>query len=453
MPQFEPKIDSREFEVANAELESASATRDAASDVADITIRIWRREGSEPSGALTWDAENALVYMISDLVVASHGRAARELPAVMTAHFANARQAIVAAKRIQTSILEFLACWQGDYIGAAILVHPPAAAGFTAAVAQNALRLSEPGQIVLSGEVSRGFQEVPGIELRDVPALTTGGSEHAGLSELVWTTPEKIAQLRNSVKTGVSRKQESPPVGATMIVNAQFAARGTSNSPEPAGATGSVPAEGDRRITKPPLSDDLKKNRDTSFQEGLADFEERRSFLTRTRLILGAVAVVIVGVGIAMFYPSGGSKAPLSKPQTPASETTQTNQPQVTQHQVAPTEPTPLQPSPESPSVDLKAQPQPPVTKVAQPKATDKHPKDKDKGSQTKTDEAPPIAGYEGMTQKDIPRLLQMAKTHAGGGNYEKAETEYQVVLRLQPGNADAKEGLRRLQIARSENQ
>src|SRR5690349_11075587 len=102
MPQFEPKIDSREFEVANAELESVSTARDAASDGADITIRIWRREGSEAGGALTWDAENALVYMISDLVVASHGRAASELPAVMTAHFSNARQAIVAAQRIQT---------------------------------------------------------------------------------------------------------------------------------------------------------------------------------------------------------------------------------------------------------------------------------------------------------------------------------------------------------------
>ncbi|HYM75930.1 MAG TPA: hypothetical protein VE377_08125 [Candidatus Dormibacteraeota bacterium] len=445
MPQYEPKIDSREFEVANAELESASKASELASDVADITIRIWRREGSEASGALTWDAESVLVYMISDLVVASHGRTASESPAVMTAHFDNARQAMVGARRIQTSILEYLACRPDDYLGAAILVHPPAAAGFTAAVAQSALRLAEPGQIILTAEVSRRFQEAPGVELRNVPGMTTGGSEHAGLCELVWTSPERLAQLRTAAGSGASRNQERPPVGATMIVNAPFGARGaTSSTPQPVGVTGSVPAskaQGTGRLPAPPVSDEFKKKRDTSFQEGLADFEERRSFLTRTRLILGVVALVIVGVGIAMFYPSGGTKVPRQNQEPravkPASEPAQTTPPPGAQ-----------------PALESTVKEPAPVTKTAKATA-EKHTKDKGLAKEIppKPPEPEPPQRVEGMTQRDIPRVLQMAKTDAGAGNYGKAQHEYQIVLSLDPGNADAKEGMRKLQVARSENQ
>jgi hypothetical protein len=60
---------------------------------------------------------------------------------------------------------------------------------------------------------------------------------------------------------------------------------------------------------------------------------------------------------------------------------------------------------------------------------------------------------YDGMTQKDIPRLLQWARSDAGNGNYAKAAQEYRVILQLQPYNADAREGLRKIQVAQGRDQ
>jgi hypothetical protein len=110
-----------------------------------------------------------------------------------------------------------------------------------------------------------------------------------------------------------------------------------------------------------------------------------------------------------------------------------------------------VQPTPEQP-----AKPQPPVTKppVASKTPTDKTGKDKGKA---KKPEDTPIQGfegnstYDGMTQRDIPRLLQWARSDAGNGNYAKAAQEYRVILQLQPYNSDAKEGLRKIQVAQQD--
>ncbi len=98
------------------------------------------------------------------------------------------------------------------------------------------------------------------------------------------------------------------------------------------------------------------------------------------------------------------------------------------------------------------------MTPPPAPKATkDKHPTNKAKDipidKQKVAEEPPPPPPpqvVDGMTQRDIPDLLRMARTDAGGGKYEKARREYTIVLKLQPSNTDAKEGLRRLDIAQS---
>ena len=217
MAPYEPKIESKEFELPNAGQDPASP---AAADT-DITIRLWQPDRTA-SGPLTWRTESVLVYMIADLVAASRGSVDESTP-TMTAHFNNSGQALVAAKRIQNSILEFLLCRSSDPLAAAILIHQPSTApgGFSAPLAQAALRLAEPGQILLSEETARRLHDLPGLELRRVPALTTGGDEQAGLSELVWTSPERMAQMK--IPAGTDRNRaETAPMGATMIVNASL---------------------------------------------------------------------------------------------------------------------------------------------------------------------------------------------------------------------------------------
>ena len=86
MPPYEPKIDSREFELANLErsnleqsnLDQSTGTRsrDASGDGGtDVAIRIWSAEGA---AGLTWKSESVLVCMMADLVGASRGRIAED---------------------------------------------------------------------------------------------------------------------------------------------------------------------------------------------------------------------------------------------------------------------------------------------------------------------------------------------------------------------------------------
>jgi len=441
MVPFEPKTDSKEFEILNPEQSPATGSRIAASAAADLTIRVWRRDGGNTP--LTWQSESVLVYMIADLVAASHGRTAGEMPAAMAAHFDNSLHALVAAKRIENAILEFLACRPGDYMGAAVLIHPPLAAGFSQGMAQSALRLAEPGQIILSEEVSRRLQDLPGIELRAVPALTTGGTEHAGLAELIWTSPERLASLRSSANVAPSTSEVGPPVGATMIVNSPFA------TPRSNAASGSQRID---TASRRPSHAEGFKNREGVFEEGLADFEERRSFITRSRMVIGAVAIVLVIVGLVLFHPwSGPNVQPKFNNASHASQGNETP----TGATGTTTEP-PVNDTPQPPPVVQPVNNPPAKPPVTNKTYTDKTAKDKGKA---KRPEDTPIQGfegnstYDGMTQKDISRLLQWARSDAGNGNYAKAAQEYRVILQLQPYNSDAKEGLRKIQVAQQRDQ
>jgi len=438
-PQYESKTDSNEFEIPEPARETGTGQA-AVSDSADITIRIWHPDPSAAGGATTWKTDSVLVYMIADLVTASDGRT-DESSAAMTAHFDSTGRALVAARRIQTAILEFLACRPGDSVAAAILIHIPAntPGGFSPATAQGALRLAEPGQILLSEEVARRVHETPGIELRAVPGLTTGGDGQAGLAELVWTSPEQLSRLKASI-TGGAQDGEVPAMGATMIVNAPFEKPATKTTSQ-ARATG-VAAQ--QTVGSPgAISGDRAS--EPSYQDFAAP---PAPFLTRTRMILGGVAIVLVGALVWLLYPTQSAKPPAraSEPQVggvsaPSNPVPATVQPQTTPPQLPPSEPAK------------------PAAVVIKPPATVKPPVDKPRKDRAPAtapaavaQEPQPVPSVEGMTQKDIPGLLQMARTDAGNGNYDKARREYHIVLQLQPNNTEAKEGLRRLDIAQSDH-
>jgi len=437
MSPFEPKIDSKEFEVALPE-QAGTASPGAPAPGADITIRLWRQDRAVNSTPLTWNSENVLVYMIADLIAASCGRLATELPDEMSAHFEKTNQALVAAKRIQLAMVEFVSCSTGGYLGAALLIHPPVTTGFSPGMTEDSLRLSEPGQIVLTEPVSKVARDIPGTELRPVAALTTGGSEHSGLWELGWASAEQIAKLRESARASSTRASAAPQVGATMIVNAPVMG---------------APVASDRReweearLAPTPLPDRLLPSREGAFEDGLAEFQQRQSFITRTRLMVGAVALVLVGAAVALFYPQRGSKLPVRPTDTQSIEVQPA--PAASLQPASPPPPATVQPMP-GPAPSISAR------KVPKPTA----PKDqvKEKETARKTVDTPiqgfeGISTYDGMTQRDIPRLLQWARSDAGNGRYEKAGQEYRVILQLQPNNPDAKEGLRKLQLAQGRDQ
>jgi hypothetical protein len=458
MARYEPKTDSREFEVANQGQEPGAWGGDSASDATDIAIRLWGPEWSNQPGSLTWKTDSVFVYMIADLVLASHGRL-EESNAGMAAHFDSSRQALVAAKRIQMSILDFVACRPGN--GVAIVIHPPSDPGASSGLVQGALRLAKPGQILVGGEVSRRLRDF-GVELLPMSALTAGGGQR-GLAELVWTTPERIASLQSSVVDGAASQPESPPVGATMIVSTPIV-----NTPmrsaepevkaravQPVAGTGdfvykrssdSAPqrtptAQQPQAADLAPRSDELPGEQGGSLTQELDDLEQR-PFLTRTKVIVGLAALVLVGALIAVLYfPAHETKIP---PRALDNHETGSGSVDSRPATVHTEQPQPQTPQPKTPEPQAKL---PPKVVVQRPTPTPT------KQPPVQPQPAPALGVSEGLSQNDVPTLLRLAREDMGAGRYDKARREFKKILQLQPGSQDAKDGLRRLDLIKSDSE
>jgi len=455
MAQYEQKTDSREFEVANPDQSLGGWGGNSPADAADIAIRLWgpARPDRVP---LTWKTESVLVYMIADLVSASRGRIAEDSSVVLAAHFDSCRQAVVAAKRIQTSILEFLTCRPGERTGGAILIYQPRTADATGPsgdAVQLELGQAKPGQILLAENVSRRLRDLPGMQFQTPPSSESGDGP-TGLTELVWTTPERVALMQESVGDGAEPLDAgAPPVGATLIVDSPFARRGLTNEaappttrtqdyvvkdrPEKDRPEKDRPETGSRRVTQ------VTQAAASSLTEEL-ELAEHPLF-TRTRVILGVVGMVLVATLVAVLsFPARVVKP--KTPQTPQQQDQTTPKESTDQKPPPPVEPQAQigQPEPETSKPTAKLPPT-----VTKPPA-DTRPKNKKETKEAKetpdTSEPPPVVEATGSwSVSDIPRLLSMAGSDMGEGKYDKAQREYRIVLRLQPKNQPALDGITKI--------
>ena len=463
MAQYEQKTDSREFEVANPEDRARARSAEPCASATDIAIRLWCKERSDRNLRLTWQSDSVLVYMIADLVNASGGRVGDGSSPIMAAHFDGARQALVAAKRIQTSVLEFVAC-RPERIGAAILIYPPSTSlpvGFSGEMVLQALGQAKPGQILFTEYSSQQLRDLPGIELRAVPALTVvPGDWDGALTELVWTTPERLALLQDSIGTEVEPQgDDSRPVDATVIVTAPVrrAPEGhTNDAAPPAGPTADFVFKGGSETTaqpagqaassvreRAPISDSFQQSSSSLLTEEL-DKSGARLLFTRTRVVLGVVAVVLVVVLIFVFQPSRVSKPrTIPRQQTGATENPVQQPPATPEPEARTTQPQPT-----------SAKPQAKPVATAPPRPPSRPPSDNHvKNNKENAEEPEAYADSGGVSQKDIPALLGMAQRDAGAGNYDRAKREYKKILSLQPSNQEAKDGLRRLGLIQQDTQ
>lgn len=466
MPPYQQKTDSREFEVANAEQYPSASGGDVRAGGSELALRLWTSNQSIPR---TWKAESVVVYMIADLVAASGGQVVEAEQAVMAAKFDSPRQALVAARRIQTSVAEFVACRPGERIGAAILIYQPRSSdstGLSGELARMALEKAWPGQILLAENISQRLRDLPGFEFRAVEGLT--GDASTGLTELMWTTGERLAAMRDSVgpdaedverKKSEFRANDAPGVGATSIVQSPFARPGTSDQRVGlvGNAGGRVAKDASRTASRraeetanslqqrAPGFEGFKESPGTSFGDGLDEFAEPPLF-TPSRVIFGAVALVLVtAVILALFRPTKVSKPPLPLQPEQSVGTDNADKPPATSTTPAVSQPAPAMdaPGPGTPAPQARVPVADSGSKTSAKTAADNRAKSK-KGNA----EEPAPLEYGGFSQKDIPDLLKMAQADAGAGHYDDARIKYKKILVLQPNNQDAKEALRRLDIA-----
>jgi hypothetical protein len=458
MAQYLQKTDSQEFAVANADQDPGRWNENVRDENAtDVTVRVWGADGLGEPGPITWRADSVFVYMIADLVVASRGTLAEELPGVMAAHFNNSSQALVAAKRIQTCILEFLAGRPGQGFGAAILIHPRATSyASQREFVQRALGQASPGQILLAADVYRGLRNLPGAEFRIVePLASVPGDRQTGLTEFIWKSPEHDAAGYSSADRSVEAysEQNRPPIGATRIVDSPF------RKPEKwVGSTGEPPitrsaelasVEHGEHAGQPPdefarpqeMRSATREFADTSSGNLLVEELEAaaRRRKVRTQVLLGVAAVVVVGALVAAFYHAPSPANPPAASQQQATQPTGNAADGV--KPAEPSEPATLPPNP--PAADSNSQPATKPLKVE--RKTHEKPPEK---SPAQTD----VTSVDNFFPKDVPMLLQMAQSAYESGDSGKAEYDYKTVLRLQPNNPDALQGLHKLDLIRNEH-
>lgn len=450
MAQSEPKTDSREFEVTNPDQYASAWGGEARADVTEIAFRVWDADWSSRKTPLRWSAENALVYLIADLVGVSGGRVAEDGQAAMAARFDGSTRALVCAKRIQKSLEEFAACRLGEQVGVAIFLYRPRSSdrtGYSSELVQLALQKARPGQILLAEDVWDGLRDLPGTDFRVIATLT--GDAQSGLKELMWTTAERLAVLRDSVGN-----DSEPPAGATIIVHSPITRREALNEViSPAGADAAVVKEvtgaGAQRTgqianlaqDRAPAFERFQESPSSAFTDGLDEFSEQPLF-TRNRIIMGALGLVLVAALVAvLFRPSHVVRTPVAPQpdQTVGTETPATPAAVVAPEagdkpaQSAPATVTPVAKTPVA-----ATQPQKPSRPVVDNRLKNK----KDPGEEPP---APP-SDVGGLSQNDIPRLLSMAQADFEATHYDDARRKFKKVLALQPGNQAAKEGLRRLE-------
>jgi len=361
--------------------------------------------------------------MLADLVAASGGVPDEDSEIGLVASFEQPSQAFRAAKRIQWSVLEYSQQKPENCLGAAIAVYHAsdldrgeAAQGIVALLEQ-----AKPSQIFLASEAAKLLQGIPGLQLRKRAGPSLAASElEREAQELVWTTPQtqrRVQELLKQAARKVAPKTDRMVASEPTVDLAREAIRPTTAQIHATLFRVKHPS-----AIEPAAMDILGDN-----QAAAADTSASKSHLLWWLLPAVAVLAVVAGLLILAQNP----KKPVL-PETPAST-----------HEAIPnaaparTEPPPQQPAAELPSLPAEAKTPSKPTVPERPS----HPTIVAK-----------VSDYEGFSEKDIPVLVRMAESDAGAGNYANARREYDIILHLDPNNAAAKQGSRKLSLSEQDS-
>ena len=398
-------------------LSPANATR--------LAIRVWTAARRD----LRWTSDLSVIHLISDLILASEGTLGQGDGAVLTAYFPQPSQAFRSAKRIQWALLDFCQHRPQLCAGAALLIYeardlPAESEGTSRRAIAAILEHSKAAQILTAAVAGEELKGLPGLQMRGF-AAPHGDSEWRGVQELIWTTPSNL-----------ERAQEVFRSSAQNLVQEDVRAAASE-------ATVGYAPSADRQLAQPTLVHvDQTPRQDESELGSLSgltapepDLEDSGSGALWWSLAAVGVAAVLALVFLLPRLRPTATAVPESPP--PVVQSTTPQEPDTPQTEI---------PSAQKPPVESSGPSAPPNPGDQQAKA---------ESPSAQPPPHPPVAKrpteIDGLTAKDIPLLLRIAQNDAGAGRYDKARSEFNIVLRLDPGNAEAKLGLRKLDLSERE--
>jgi hypothetical protein len=411
---------------------------------------------------LSSNIQNALMFMIADLVTGSDGVLLTNPRAAMAAQFETPAKALKAAKQIQWSVLEFAGHRPDCGSAAAIVIHGEAereliegrdSAG-ASAPGRSLLQYAQPTQILMTQGAYEKLREMPGLRFRPVTPTGTPGSDLVIRGqELIWRTPETLVRSSEVLPQATqifAHNSEPLPVKVLPMPESILAHTDAIEEAMPDSASHELHVDSFRSVF-PPAAGALDQREDVSEQEMLGSdsrtegeqpVDLRSPLLKRSLAVASGVVLLSAVFGMIAYF----RKPPAVNHAPNVTHTTTVEQP-------APTPSTP-QPDKTDPSIGTGEQGSSNQLETkadtAKPKSSrgKLHPVGQDPANPLpEGKQAPPRKGSPDFTEKDIPALLRKAESDAGAGNYPDARREYEVVLQVDPNNATAKQGLRRLNL------
>jgi hypothetical protein len=415
---------SRQALIPSAEGESQPIViLPSSANTARLAIRVW----TPTRAKLDWTTDNPLIHLIADLISASDGTLGKEAGPSLIAYFANPSQAFRTAKRMQWALLEFCHHRPQLCLGAAAMIYdardlPAEAEGSSLSSIYALLEHAKPAHVLATSGAIEQLQGLPGLQMRALTPPPGPSDLRGNVQELIWTTPSNLERTQELLKRAAESLAQS---------DARLAA---SEPTADLGDTTEKPIAKPTLVHMDPTPPPAGWERDVHSEPIAPEPGLQRSGYAALWWSLAAVGVVaLLFAVIAALHPH--SKTAVRD--TPASA-------------VQPASPAASQPVQTNSS---RAQKQ-----AAEDGAS--APKSHEIPDQAMQHSAPvpshheitkKVAEYDGLTEKDIPRLIRMAEKDAGDGNYEKARSEFGVILRLDPTNAEAKLGLRKLDLSEQE--
>ena len=295
------------------------------------------------------------------------------------------------------------------------------------------LERCRPAQVLVSGKTGSHLQDLPGLQFR---ALNTGsrsrGEWQGGTQEVLWTTTSNLEQIQQRLKE----------IAQHLVLQQESVQPEPVATPEPtpvvdqptidfanAGGYRAAPTLIHNEPPPPPPVE-VENIEPVSVSELLEDDSEHSG---SRYLWVSLVAVVIIAALVYLFLPKQQPKNAVTE--TPTLSPVTQQQPVSTPEPRAVTQPT--NDTPPQPTGKPPDEPRPPSHRPTVDQASQKPPKR--------------ASEYQGMSEKDIPLLLRKAEKDAGAGNYDDARREFDIVLHLDPGNAEAKQGMRKLELSERE--